>query len=103
MQQQINELSREVSSLTALQKANHEQNQKEIHRLNNAQQDLLDTLTIGLEKIADKIGGRIDIIQTEVVSLKVQFARMIGYATGMAALAVGVAELAKFIIERIVK
>ncbi len=95
MQEQINNLSREVSALTSLQKANHDQNQKEIHRLSNAQQDLMDTLTEGLDKIADKIGGRMDKIQGDVVSLKVQFARAMGYACGAAAIVALLSEILK--------
>lgn len=95
MQTQINALAREVAALSAEQKSNHSQNRSDIHRLNNMYQDILDAMNNGFEKIADKVGGRMDTIQVEVTSLKVQFARVMGYAAGMAAVAVSLIEIAK--------
>jgi FtsZ-binding cell division protein ZapB len=80
MQTQINALAREVAALSAE---------------NNMYQDILDAMHEGFEKIADKVGGRMDTLQVEVTSLKVQFARVMGYAAGMAAVAVSLIEIAK--------
>lgn len=107
MQPQIDNLTRamqalgeRVSSMETRQKENHTQNRGDIHRLNNGQQDLLDALHTGLDKIADRIGGRMDIIQADIVSLKVQFSRAMGYAAGVSALAVLIFEIAKTYIEK---
>ncbi len=93
-------LSERVSRMETRQDENHKQNRGDIHRINNAQQDLLDALHEGLEKIADKVGGRMDVFQGQIITLRVQFARAIGYAAGMAAVCVVIIEVAKAIIER---
>jgi len=107
MQLQIDQLTaavrsqaERIASMETRQEANHNQNRGDIHRLNNAQQDLLDALHDGLEKIADKIGGKMDRITGDVVTLKVQFSRAMGYAAGMAAIAVLIFEFAKTFIEK---
>lgn len=100
MQQQINALAERVAGLTSTQTANHAENRRDITRLANAQQDLLDALTAGLERIGDKIGGRITLIDDRVTNLRLQFARAMGYAAGMAAVAVFIFEVAKSIIEK---
>ncbi len=85
MQLQINALAEKVAALTALQSANHDSNRKDIHRLSNGQQDLLDALTHGMDKIADKIGGEMGKIQGDVLDLRLKWSRASGYAIGLSA------------------
>lgn len=102
MQIQINKLAAEVGSLSATQIANHAENRKDIHRLFNGQQNLVDSVTNGLEKIADKIGDRLSKVETEVVSLKISWARSVGYVMGISAAGAVVFEVVKLILERTV-
>lgn len=87
MQQQINALAEKVAALTALQSANHAENRRDIHRLNNGQQDLLDAITSGIEKIADKIGVRMDGMQGDIHQLQIAWAKATGYVLALSAVA----------------
>lgn len=96
MQEQINILATKVAGLAVLQGSNHKENRKDIHILRNAQQDLMDALIAGLDKIADKIGDRMDKIANDVVDLKVKYAKAYGYAIGVAAASAVVFQLVKW-------
>ena len=90
MQNQINTLAEKVASLSAVQKANHEQNRSDIHRLANGQQTLIDTLTVGLEKISDKITAAMEKrfvpLEGNVLKLQLQWAKATGYVIGLSTL-----------------
>lgn len=102
MQIQINKLTTEVSALDATQKANHSENRKDIHRLFNGQQALVDSVTNGLEKIADRIGDRISKVESDVVQIKISWAKAVGYVMGISVLGAVVFELVKVVLERTV-
>lgn len=87
MQQQINTLAEKVAALTALQKANHEENRRDIHRLNNANQTLLDSLAEGLDKIASKIDQRLSPVEGAVHELQIAWAKATGYILALSAVA----------------
>lgn len=90
MQIQVNKLASEVGVLTATQKANHEENRKDIHRLFNGQQALVDSVTNGLDNIANKIGDRIGKVEGNVLDLRVRWAKAAGYVMGISALGAAV-------------
>jgi len=102
MQIQINKLASEVGALEATQKANHAENRKDIHRLFNGQQALVDSVTNGLDKIADRIGDRISKVEADVVQIKINWAKAVGYVMGISVLGAVVFELVKVILERTV-
>jgi len=113
MQIQINKLTTEVSALDAtqranhsaisiLQDANHKENRKDIHRLFNGQQALVDSVTNGLEKIADRMGDRMSKVESDVVQIKINWAKAVGYVTGISVLGAVVFELVKVVLERTV-
>lgn len=95
MQVQINALSEKVATLTVLQSANHVENRRDIEKLNKSQQDLLDTMTTGLEKIADKIGNRLSGIESDVLDMRMKWARATGYAIGLSAASAAIFQLVK--------
>ena len=95
MQIQINTLSEKVAALTAIQSANHAENRRDIDQLHNAQQDLMDTLTAGLEKIAEKIGQRMDGIESDVIDIRLKWERAAGYAIGLSAASAIIFQLVK--------
>lgn len=101
MQQQINVLAEKVASLTSLQKANHEENRKDIHRLNNSQQSLLDALTEGLEKIGVKIDTRVTPVENSVHVLQLQWAKATGYAIGISAAGAVVFQIVKTLVAKL--
>lgn len=102
MQFQINKLTSEVAALTATQQANHAENRKDIHKLFNGQQALVDSVTSGLDKIADKIGTRISVVEKEVAGLNLRLAKAFGYVMGASAAGAIVFELVKFIMAKAV-
>lgn len=101
MQTKIEGMEREMAALTATMKANHEQNRGDIHRLFNMQQAITDSLTAGLNHIADKIGERCDSIESDVVDLRVKWARATGYSAGVAGICALLFELIKFGLDHI--
>lgn len=102
MQAQITQLKGQVDGIIATQHANHEQNRADIHRLFNGQQDIVDALTRGMDKIGDKIAERCNSIEKDVISIRLKLAKAAGYAAGVAALGAIVFELVKFAMERTV-
>ena len=102
MQLQINKLTTEVAALTATQQANHAENRKDIHRLFNGQQTLVDSVTTGLDKIADKIGTRISAVEKDIAGLNIKLAKAFGYVMGASAAGAVVFELVKFVVVKAV-
>lgn len=112
MQQQINVLGQRVASLESLTAANHAENRRDIHRLSNGQQLVIDALTAGLDKLGDKIdrrvasfeesvGKRFVPIEIAVKVLELKWAKATGYAMAIAGISAGIFELIKFLIEQL--
>jgi hypothetical protein len=101
MQTQITALAERVASLSALQMANHQENRRDIHRLNNSQQSLLDALTDGLERIGDKIDHRVAPVETSIRALERQWAKATGYAIGITGVGALVFQLVKSVVAKL--
>lgn len=101
MQQQITALAEKVASLTALQRANHDENRRDIHRLNNSQQSLLDALTDGLERIGDKIDHRVAPVESSIRTLQLQWAKATGYAIGISGAGAVVFQIVKALVSKL--
>ena len=95
----VNGLTERVSRSETRQEENHKQNRSDIHTLRNMHQVIIDTLHEGMDKIADRLGDDYKELRTDVVSLKIQSARTLGYAAGVAGAAVVIFEVAKWVIE----
>lgn len=88
-------LESQFATLQATQRENHKQNRGDIHRLFNGQQMILDTMRVGLDKIADKVSERCGSIEEEVIDLRLKWAKATGYAVGVSALGAVVFEIVK--------
>jgi len=101
MQAKIDGLERTVSALDATMKANHAQNRGDIHRLFNAQESMSLTMREGLDRIADRIGSRCDALDSDIVDLRLKWAKATGYSAGVAGVCALLFELIKFGLEHI--
>ncbi len=103
MQLQINSLTEKMGALTALQAANHNQNRSDIHDLRDGQQTMLDRLTEGLKEIADTINHRMSPVEGRIHNLEIAWAKATGYVIGISAVGGVIFELARVMIEKVVR
>lgn len=92
-------LDRRVDGLASSLESKHRENRESIHDLREGQQDILESVRAGMEKIADKIGERFTPLETAVTDLRLKYAKATGYAVGVSALGAVVFELVKAWIE----
>jgi hypothetical protein len=85
MQEQINRLANQVTSLVTTQQLNHAQNQKEIHELRNGQQRFADALTEGFEKMATALETTLNPIKKDILDLQLWKSKTTGYVLGISA------------------
>ncbi len=101
MQAKIDGLENKVAALSATLNANHTQNRGDIHRLFNMQQTIADSVTTGLNHIADKIGSRCDGLEGDITELRLKWARATGWSAGVAGNCALMFELIKFGLDHI--
>lgn len=101
MQAKIDGLERTVASLDATMKANHAQNRGDIHRLFNMQEAITNSMTAGLNHIADKVGARCDGIESDIMDLRLKWAKALGICSGISGLCALLFELIKLGIDHI--
>jgi hypothetical protein len=101
MQAKIDGLEKVVAGLSATMEANHRQNRGDIHRLFDNQQTIADSIRVGLDHIADKISIRCDGIESDVMDLRLKWARATGYSAAVAGLCALLFELIKLGIDHI--
>jgi hypothetical protein len=98
MQEQINNLSKEVAILTTIQSNNHIQNRKDIHDLRNGQQKVADALYNGFEKITSALTEALKPIKADILDMQLWRSKTTGYVLGISALsAIVFALIEKFI------
>src|ERR1700744_54993 len=118
MQIQIDNLSRRVEDLTlsvgkitTTQELQHRENRKDIHDLRGGQDKYFGMLQNGFEKISDILERKLSEmtdkqivpLQVAVHNLQLNWAKAVGYASGIAALGAVVFEVGKSSIEHALK
>jgi hypothetical protein len=110
MQAQINQLSKEVTTLVTTQKLNHTENRRDIGDLRLGQQQQAASINVGFEKVADSIERAltpikqdISSVKTDIFNLQMWKSKTTGYVLGMSALGAFVFELVRIAISHGVK
>lgn len=96
MQEQITLLSKEVASLTTLQRLNHDQNRKDIHDLRNGQQRVADALYTGFDKMTKSLNEALTPIRKDIFDLQMWKSKTTGYVLGVSALAALIFKVVEF-------
>lgn len=111
LSRQVGELTLNVGKLTTTQELQHSENRRDIHDLRGGQDKYFGMLQNGLEKISDILERKLSEmtdkqivpLQVAVHNLQLNWAKAVGYASGIAALAAVVFEVVKSSIEHALK
>lgn len=98
MQDQINRLSKEVSTLSATQKINHDQNRKDIHDIRSGQQAVRDALYNGFEKLSNAFETSLAPIRKDIFDLQMWKSKTTGYVLGISAASAAVFALVEKLV-----